>query len=762
VEVFMKRFSYQILGCIVSLIVVIGGGLAASRSSARDEAIRFSRGPNGEILFSNSEIALRFDDQMGLHVAKKLEGKGLKYLASSSGPSHFIVSDGEEIKVFLLDRSRIRLREITTEFGLGKRLTLLGIGQTTKGAKVELTLFVDLYRKYGDTAIITASYENLSGRNIKVDREIASALTLDASLLNPGSAPYDFWSFQGSSINWGKDEFIKLKPGFDQENYTGINRTSDYAAGGGLPFIDLWTPAAGLALAHVEETPKLLSLPVQVDSDGKTHISVLVKPDKVLKPRQSYTGPKLMLTVHTGDFAQPLARYSQLLKAQGWKPAVPNKEAYEATWCGWGYEFNFKPQEMLGVIPKLKELGVHWATIDDRWFVNYGDWKPREDIFPGGVRGIKDMVDEFHRQGVLTQLWWYPLVAEAGQGKYWSHTFTTSDVVQQHPEWLIEDEKGQHPLLFRDLPVLCPAVPGVQQYTRDLTRRFIKDWGFDGLKLDVVYSVPPCYNKKHHHRSPEDSVRAMGRIYRTIYETALDIKPNAVVQICPCGTPPFFPWAPYMNQAVTADPVGAWQVRSRIKMYKALLGPRAAVYADHIELSGYTHDDQGRLFNGEDFASAIGAGGVIGTRFIWPAASRKDSSGRETLKPDEQRNMKAILLGGEREQTFKKWFRIYNQKKLSAGEYLNLYDIVYDKPETHAISKNGKMYYAFYAESPDQEWRGEVQLRGFGAGTYRVYDYVADKVLAEVQGPNPTLPIAFKGSLLIEVATASGKITRQR
>jgi hypothetical protein len=30
---------------------------------------------------------------------------------------------------------------------------------------------------------------------------------------------------------------------------------------------------------------------------------------------------------------------------------------------------------MIATIPKLQELGIHWATLDDRWFNNYGDWQ---------------------------------------------------------------------------------------------------------------------------------------------------------------------------------------------------------------------------------------------------------------------------------------------------------------------------------------------------------------------------------------------------
>jgi alpha-galactosidase len=58
------------------------------------------------------------------------------------------------------------------------------------------------------------------------------------------------------------------------------------------------------------------------------------------------------------------------------------EEAYNVSWCGWGYEFNVTPAQMLGTVPKLKEMGIKWVTLDDRWFDTYGDWNPRHDTFP--------------------------------------------------------------------------------------------------------------------------------------------------------------------------------------------------------------------------------------------------------------------------------------------------------------------------------------------------------------------------------------------
>jgi alpha-galactosidase len=346
------------------------------------------------------------------------------------------------------------------------------------------------------------------------------------------------------------------------------------------------------------------------------------------------------------------------------------------------------------------------------------------------------MVDDFHKQGELVQLWWLPLGVEDGQGKWESHHYIESKVAREHPDWLILDKNGKHARMTRGLATLCPAVPEVQAYHKQLTEKFIRDWGFDGSKLDNIYAVPQCYNPAHHHKSPQDSVNAMADVYKTIYQTTRAIKPESVTQSCPCGTPPSLAWLPYMDQAVTADPVGAVQVRRRIKMYKALLGPEAAVYGDHVELSAMTRVGKDWSEHGSDFASTIGTGGVVGTKFVWPDPGPK---------------FKAVALTPEKETHWKKWIGIYNEKMLSKGTFRNLYNYGYDVPEGYAIEKDGVMYYAFFAPT-SVPWKGQIELRGLAPGTYKVVDYAEGKDLGTVQATADrpaSLQIEFKDHLLL-------------
>jgi len=232
----------------------------------------------------------------------------------------------------------------------------------------------------------------------------------------------------------------------------------------------------------------------------------------------------------------------------------------------------------------------------------------------------------------------------------------------------------------------------------------------------------------------------MGDVYKVIFQTTRSLKPNSVTQSCPCGTPPSLAWLPYMDQAVTADPVGAVQVRRRIKMYKALLGPESAVYGDHVELSAMSRVGKNWSEHGDDFASTIGTGGVVGTKFVWPEQGPK---------------FKPVALTAEKDQHWKKWIGIYNDKMLSKGTFRNLYVYGYDTPEGYAIEKNGKMYYAFFAPENSSEWKGDLQLRGLAPGSYHVVDYSQGKELGTVEakgGMTPKITTAFKDHLLLEVS----------
>ena len=621
-----------------------------------------------------------------------------------------------------------------TQGKLGETGKRIEFSSKSGSTGLEKTVAIEVYDDFSDMAIISTTYKNSGSSDLKLDRVITDRHELDASLSDPGAKAHQMWSFQGASIDWGKDEILPIPAKYDQQNVMGAPVGEGH--GGGIPVNAFWTRSVGLAIGHIETLPLVLDMPVRVKKDGRVGTAIELNNPGILQPGESYATPRTFVTVYAGDYYEPLRMYSQALQKEGWTLPKPNAQDFGVAWCGWGYEFNVTPRQMLGTIPKLEELGITWATLDDRWFDTYGDWNPRKDTFPGD--SIKKMVQEFHRQGIRAQIWWYPLVVEDGQGSYESHKYVTAEVVKEHPDWLILDKNGKHARSMRNLATLCPAVPEVQQYMKQLTEKFIKDWDFDGHKLDNIYTVPACYNPAHHHKSPQDSINAMADVYKVIYQTTRALKPDSVTQICPCGTTPNIAWLPYMDQAVTADPVGGVQVRRRTKWYKALLGPDAAIYGDHVELSEMTRIGKDKWDeHGQDFASTLGTGGVLGTKFTWG---------------DNNPKFKNVALTREKEEHWKKWISLYNEKKLSQGEFRNLYVYGYDNPEAYAIEKDGVMYYAFFAPDPNASYTGTLDLRGLQPGKYRVSDYVNARDLGTIDGSNPKLKTRFTGHLLVQAS----------
>ncbi|MBZ5562219.1 MAG: alpha-galactosidase [Acidobacteriia bacterium] len=651
------------------------------------------------------------------------------------------VVDGKPIEDFLLDLAHAKISDQKSRIGTrGKRIEITGSSSSRKD--LEKRLIVDVYDDFPALALASVAYKNTSPSSVKLDKLISQQHHFNASLADAKVPPYQLWSFQGASYEWGKETISMMKADFSQSNVIGT--VSPTGQGGGIPVVAFWTASVGEAIGHAEPAPRVLSLPVKVERDQRISAAVVEEPAAMLQPGESYASARTFVAVYAGDYYQPLRLYSELLQRQGWTPARPNPEDYNISWCGWGYRSDVTPKQMLGTIPKLKEFGIKWATLDYRWFNNFGDWEARPFNFPDDA--LKKLVDVFHQEGLKVQVWWVPLAV--GDGQVWeaigeeektpearAEQRRAAKVVEEHPDWLILDKNGKHARAFLNRAMLCPALPAVQEYYRQITTRLIRDMGFDGSKLDMCFTVPDCYNPAHHHRSPQDSVLAMGEVFKVVYETTRQIKPASVTQICPCGTVPNVAWLPYEDQAVTADPVGSVQVRQRIKMYKALLGPQAAVYGDHVELTAMKRAGKEYREFGQDFASTVGAGGVVGTKFTWP---------------DYGPSFKDVYLNPEKQAVWKKWIGIYSTQMLSTGKFLDLYVYGYDVPEGYAIQKNGRMFYAFFAPLPEKPWKGQVELRGLAPGTYRVVDYENGKDLGVVDAKNPSAPTEFKEHLLLE------------
>jgi alpha-galactosidase len=669
----------------------------------------------------NHNFGIRFFDDLSFELVIGSQNVGFGYFCIKSRRKDLLHG-----KSCLMQISGAK--KIDGEFGQCNNWTIKWHNQCTEN-QIQLLLNVYSYSRWADTLIFEFKITNLGENTFTFDQwEIPSIELGDIFSIN-GSG-ISTWAMQGAGVNWGQDFAFPLIKGSKRNNFLGH---LDGAEGGGIPVNYIWNTQLGFALSHIEPKPKDWYMPVNVlKKNGSIRLALQERRIYNLQKGQIISGLSTMLSIHRGDFYAALALYREVMSAQNISAPKANFEDYEPAWCSWGYEFDVRPEELYGVLPRLNDLGIRWLTLDDRWFDNYGDWNPRQDTFPGGVKQIQQVVNEIHHAGAMAQLWWYPLAVEDGNYGWESHQYQISNTYLTHPEWVCLTINGKVARNNRKLAILCPALPDVQEYIADLTHKFIHEWDFDGHKLDNIYTIPACYNPAHQHKRPEESIEALAEVYKIIYETTKALKPNSVVQICPCGTPITFSLIPYMDQAVTADPTSSAQIRQRIKFYKALLGPQTAVFADHVELSD----------NGIDFASEIGPGGIPSTKFIWPPNKEVFNRVKELWG-----------LTNEKKDIIKSWLDIYRKYRLSEGEFLNLYDLAFDIPEGYVIRKKNCLYYAFFTSHLNQDYEGNITLRGLEQKSYRIYDYARRQNLGIVDGPIAQIWVKFKGYLLLEAST---------
>ncbi|MFC0112215.1 glycoside hydrolase family 36 protein [Kibdelosporangium aridum] len=670
------------------LKVALGSaGVAASpvlAGGAGSAAATPNRGPD-LVGVGDTSITVEFDDKLRSRVALK----GTNVTRFDAGEALLLGNRAIDTFAYRSHQTRKTWHPL---HGGGIQVTIQGDSAEGVRKTVELTSF----ERLAGMVVMTVTYTNLSGAVLNVTgwRNGAHEL-LDA--------PGGFYTFSGTTHEDRRDWVQQMTDGFAQENSLGMV-SSDY--GGGTPLATVWRRDAGLSIGHVEPVARILRMPVRRTGGGAS-IAIEGDTPRALQPGKQLTTDTTFLTAHPRDHFVPLQRYRQYMGDIGQRAPETPSAAVEPIWCAWGYERGFTVEQIVGTLPKVADVGLKWAVLDDGWQTNEGDWDINTQKFPRGEADMRAFTKQIRDAGLRPRLWWAPLAADPD-----------SNLFRQRPDMLLLDRDGNKQVVtWWDAFTLCPAYEPTVDYFVAQARKFIRDWGYEGLKIDGQHlnAVIPCHNPAHGHARPEESTEGVARFWKRVYDAVHKANRDAVVELCPCGTAFAFHNLPYVDQYPASDPLSSYQVRTKGKTMRAMMGSGSSYAGDHVELSD----------GGDDFASSYGVGAVLSTKFTYPQASPNDP----------------YVLTPEKEVFWRKWVGLYKKNMLSTGEYRGeLYDIGFDKPEAHVVAKDKTLHYAFYAD----RWHGKVELRGLGRSLYRLTDPFNGVSLGTVDAQHNTVKVTFE------------------
>ena len=217
----------------VVLAIIIISSVACSKTAAPPKAapsqpsnIGVQVHDGGPILLKTSEAEFQILPSGFLQATLIKDGKRLTLdepEAGSSGGSDSIVLKGKELD-FVPEFAQAKVVESNGKLGRGKRVELPAKPLAPAGVSVERNLVVEVFDDFPNIALVSTTYKNVGSSDVQVDKVLMQQHRFNATQVDAKAQPFDMWSFQGSSYDWGKDDVLKMTRASAQPNAMGAGR----------------------------------------------------------------------------------------------------------------------------------------------------------------------------------------------------------------------------------------------------------------------------------------------------------------------------------------------------------------------------------------------------------------------------------------------------------------------------------------------------------------------------------------------------------
>ena len=162
-------------------------------------------------------------------------------------------------------------------------------------------------------------------------------------------------------------------------------------------------------------------------------------------------------------------------------------------------------------------LDAGWYGTEGNWGQQAGNWFPREDAFPGG---LKPLADEAGKHGMGFLLWYEP-----------ERVYPNTQLSNEHPDWLLRPIEGsENPASLLNL-----GNPEARKWLTDYISKMIEEIGITIYRQDMNFQ-PLLYwrNADAPDRQGITEIRHIEGLY-AFWDELLKRHPNLIIDNCATG-----------------------------------------------------------------------------------------------------------------------------------------------------------------------------------------------------------------------------------
>ncbi|MDX1957619.1 MAG: glycoside hydrolase family 36 protein [Leptospiraceae bacterium] len=298
---------------------------------------------------------------------------------------------------------------------------------------------------------------------------------------------YQSWSFSTIYSEIEKDvspllQFLRTS----EENYftKHSGKKGDFQSEG---FIVLWSKQnqKGFLLGVTSPGTENVKFRVKLNERGGIETIEAIF-DLFLIPEFKAKEPFELTQFKFVSFAEtPSSELEKYALALGKKSGVKkNTNPVPTGWCSWYYYFlNISEKIILENLNELKtkKLPVQFFQIDDGYEKEIGEWLVPNEKFPAGMGFL---ANEIRKAGLEPGIWLAPFLLRK-----------EASFFKMYPEAVLKDEKG-NPIKAIFQPIwgsgytyaMDVTHPASIEYLEKVFKTFVKEYGYNYLKLDFLYA----------------------------------------------------------------------------------------------------------------------------------------------------------------------------------------------------------------------------------------------------------------------------------